>query len=52
MKEEEKLPEMDAETLLRELLIESTKLDNQLPDDHGTAILGDRSVDPSWLEEE
>lgn len=43
-------PEMDAEVLLKELLIESTKIENQMFDDHGPAIVGEREDDPVFEE--
>ncbi len=46
----------DAEQLLKELLIESAKIYNEMHDDHGPAILGARGDEPTfverdWLEE-
>ncbi|MCP5491905.1 MAG: hypothetical protein H7A40_02530 [Chlamydiales bacterium] len=40
----------NAETLLKELLIESAKIYNEMHDDHGSAILGLREDDPQFLE--
>lgn len=41
-----------AETLLKELLIESAKIYNEMHDDHGGAVLGLREDDPQFLEDD